>query len=239
VSLQVIYKSFDTDFSPQQRRDVRPDEVHVWSVDLESAQVLTTAGILSDDEVCRSHRFRFAHHRNRFVANRSALRMVLASYLGNNPARLHFRYSSLGKPELVLLGNSIQFSVSHSAEVTLFAIARGRRVGVDVEHIRGDVEADALAQGFFSDAEKRDIANFHGEAKLEAFFHCWTSKEALLKAMGAGFSVGLDQFDVSVDLERPPQVVATRSDPDERLRGELQRLRISPTFAAILACEQV
>jgi 4'-phosphopantetheinyl transferase len=72
------------------------------------------------------------------------------------------------------------------------------------------------------------------EAQRQAFFCCWTRKEAYIKARGEGLSLPLDQFDVSGE---PAAILGTHQDPSEASRWSLQELTPAPGYAAALAVE--
>src|SRR5439155_13239370 len=130
---------------------------------------------------------------------RSMLRVLLASYLGTPPAELCFAYSAHGKPSLAAPSGRLEFNLSHSHGIVLFAFSQGRRVGVDVEYTRRDLNVQEIAGRFFSTAE--NCALTQCADMYDAFFHCWTRKEAFVKARGEGLSCPLDSFDVSVAPE--------------------------------------
>jgi 4'-phosphopantetheinyl transferase len=117
----------------------------------------------------------------------------------------------------------------------LIAITIGREVGVDVERIRTDLDLDSIAARFFSASEYKILASLAGPARYEAFFACWTRKEAYLKARGVGLSLPLDQFDVSFLPNEIPRLLATRPDPAEARRWRIQALDLSGDYAAALA----
>jgi 4'-phosphopantetheinyl transferase len=216
-------------------------EVHVWRADLsELASRLAALGdLLSDDERARAGRFRFARDHDRFVVTRGLLRELLHRYLDVPPARLLFRYGSHGKPALAPpLGGGLRFNVSHSHDLALFAFCREHDLGVDVEHIRADIECDQLARHFFSPLEVAALLALPAGARVEAFFRCWTLKEAYLKAHGEGLSVPLDQFDVAFAPGTPPALLATRSDPADAARWTLATLDPGACYAAALAVER-
>jgi hypothetical protein len=71
----------------------------------------------------------------------------------------------------------------------------------------------------------------------EAFFTCWTRKEAYIKARGLGLSLPLDQFDVSLAPGEPPALLNTRWDPAEASRWSLCAIAVAPDYAATLAVE--
>jgi 4'-phosphopantetheinyl transferase len=73
--------------------------------------------------------------------------------------------------------------------------------------------------------------------QCQAFFHCWTRKEAYIKARGEGLSLPLDQFDVSLVPGEPAAVLGIRQDPSEASRWSLQELDPAPGYAAALAVE--
>jgi 4'-phosphopantetheinyl transferase len=209
--------------------------VHVWRAELTcspNALELYTAS-LSADEQERAARFRFETDRASYIAARGILRQLLAGYLATEPQRLTFDANAFGKP--LLTGEfdpSLQFNLSHSGGIGLFAFARHRRVGVDVEFCRPNIDFNALAESVFSPQERQFLRLMPADYRAPAFFACWTRKEAYIKAQGQGMALALDSFDVSLTPGHP-QLLATRPDPDEAQRWTL--LDLAPGFGCAAA----
>jgi 4'-phosphopantetheinyl transferase len=104
----------------------------------------------------------------------------------------------------------LNFNLSHSAGLALYAFARDQEVGVDVERVRFDIEHEQIAERFFSPYERSVLRSLPAEEKAETFFACWTRKEAFIKAHGEGLSLPLDQFDVSLASGEPARLLAGR-----------------------------
>lgn len=146
--------------------------------------------------------------RARFISCRAALRRVLAGLLGSHPAVVEFEYSPFGKPALAGQHRAeVHFNVSHSHDLALIAASRGHAVGIDVEQLRPDFASEDIARRFFSPSERDALAQLPAEMRVDAFFRCWTRKEAFVKAIGEGLSYPLDKFDVSVTPEEPPRLL--------------------------------
>jgi 4'-phosphopantetheinyl transferase len=154
--------------------------------------------LLSSDERQRAVRFRFERDRSRFIVSRGTLRSILASYLGDKPDAIRFCYETNGKPKLQrpFYDSGIRFNLSHSEGLALYAFTRGRDVGVDVEYQREISEMELVVEQFFSESERGYFARLPEHMKQEAFFSCWTRKEAYLKASGEGMSNLVDMLDV-------------------------------------------
>jgi 4'-phosphopantetheinyl transferase len=216
------------------------DEVHVWRTDLDMAAVdlAKLRRILSAEELERADRFRFEADQRRAAIGRGYLRLLLGKILDVPANRLRFECEQFGKPKLIPMdGLPLQFNVSHSGGLVLIAIAVGRAVGIDVERIRTDLDFDGVAARFFSANECKMLASLAGPRRYEAFFTCWTRKEAYLKAKGVGLSAPLDQFDVSFLPDEEPRLLATRHDPGEVARWRLQSLSLSADYVAALAAQ--
>ena len=217
------------------------DEVHVWRATLDQtpSQIQSCFHHLAADELARAERFYFDRDREHFVVARGVLRVILGRTLNRAPESLSFCYGSHGKPALAgeLDRDAIHFSVSHSNGVALYAVTRGREVGVDLEHIRTDLAVAEIAERFFSRREITTLRTLPPELQCQAFFHCWTRKEAYIKARGEGLSLPLDQFDVSLLPGEPAAVLGTRQDPSEASRWSLLELDPAPGYAAALAVE--
>lgn len=172
--------------------------VHVWCVSLDISQqrVNDFLGLLSKDEVKRAERFVVEKPRRNFIVARGMLRILLANYLNILPQDLVFLQNDYGK--LYLEQSVVQFNVSHSNNVALFAFALRRSVGVDVEYIKADLEVDEIAQRFFSTQEVRELLDLPPEQRVNAFFNCWVRKEAFIKAIGLGLSCPLQDFAVDI-----------------------------------------
>jgi 4'-phosphopantetheinyl transferase len=113
----------------------------------------------------------------------------------------------------------------------------GRAIGVDVEKVRSDLEADRIAARFFSPSERRALQSVPEHLRLGAFFDCWTRKEAYIKAIGGGLSLPLDQFDVSFRPGDPARLLATRPEPAEAGRWAIRALDMGADYRAAVAVE--
>lgn len=217
------------------------DEIHVWRslLDQTPSQIRTLQQNLAADEQARAERFYFARDRGHFIAARGALRAILGRYLSRAPERVSLCYGSHGKPALAdaFDGNAIRFNLSHSQGVALYAFTRGREVGVDIERIRDDLKTAEIAERFFSRQEAAMLRALPIELRHQAFFRCWTRKEAYIKARGEGLSLPLDGFDVSLGPGEPAAMLGTRPDPSEASRWSLHDLAPAPGFAAALAAQ--
>jgi len=213
-------------------------EVQLWRLDLQAV----AAGeerwqqMLSGDEQTRARRFLSAQVRRHFVATRGLLRILLAGYLGAEPARLTFQYSAREKPSLAppYAASEVCFNVAHSGGVALLAFGRRWEIGVDVERVRGDLDVDAIARRFFSPEEQKQLTAVGSADRYEAFFRCWTRKEAYIKAKGQGLWLPLSQFDVSLEAGVENALLATRPDPSEAAQWSLREVAVGPGYVAAL-----
>jgi len=215
------------------------DEVQLWRVDLEAvgSDESRWQKVLSSDETIRASRFHFPRDRQRFVAARGLLRIILSAYLATDPNQLRFSYSKKEKPSLgpAHADSGVTFNVSHSGGIALLAFTRRRDIGVDVEQVRSDFDLEAIARRFFSADEQKQLAAVPAEEKPEAFFRCWTRKEAYIKATGDGLSLPLSQFDVSLATEEKTNaLLATRPDGSEAGRWLLQAVPAGSGYLAAL-----
>lgn len=186
-----------------------PGEVHVWRIELDCAATSAAAlrGTLSLEEEQRAARFRSVELCERWTVARGALRCILAAYARCEPGVLVFRAGPHGKPALTWPVEDIPFNLSHTGGLALVAIAGIGRVGVDAEAVRSEIEVEDLSRRFFAPAEAAEILALSPDARLAAFFNCWTRKEAFVKALGDGLSVPLDRFQVSVRRDQPARLL--------------------------------
>jgi len=191
-------------------------EVDLWTVGLRPPTSVLAAleELLSQAELDRANRFRFAKDRQAHVAAHGALRQILATYLNCSPSDIGFGETANGKPAV----DGIQFNLSHSADLALVAVTRERALGVDVEHVDPHRADRNVAKRFFSPYEIRVLESLPEEQQTEAFLNCWTRKEAYLKALGLGMSVPLDSFDVSL-APGEPAALLRGADPRWKLRS--------------------
>lgn len=156
--------------------------------------------VLSPAEWQRAARFRVQPAREQFLLGRWVARSLLGACLGTEPAAVQIIEDARGKPELAASHRSpLRFNIAHSGEMVLVALCMRLPVGVDVEMSRPLSDRDALARRFFAPTEWSAIAKLPEPERTDAFFRCWTRKEALLKAWGTGFSLPLDAFEVPLN----------------------------------------
>lgn len=216
------------------------DEVYVWYASLNTFgdRVCNLTHLLSDDERLRAERFYFARDARRFVMGRALLRVILSGYLRTPPDSLTFRYEPSGKPALAGRWQGVlDFNLSHSHENALYAVTRGRRVGVDLEYIRPLPDAEDIALRCFSEREHAEIAATPSTEKLRTFFEFWTRKEAYIKAIGEGLSFPLDRFDVCLAVGEEERLLSLPGERSREPRWTLRPLAPDPAYSAALVVE--
>ena len=120
--------------SPPKTLILESDAVHVWraSLNLSASHLHTLEATLTADECARAERFYFQKDREHFIAGRGVLRDILSRYLGREPDQLRFCYNPYGKPILAgeSGGDALCFNLSHSHGLALYAVNRGREIGI-------------------------------------------------------------------------------------------------------------
>ena len=169
--------------------------------------------ILSNDEISRCERFCFDRDRHRHLVTWALARTMLSNYADISPKAWEFRNNRHGRPHISgpVSAPNLRFNLSHTRNLIACIVAPEFDVGIDVEDCRRNISGPAIARRYFS---AREVAAFERLTKNEqaaAFFEYWTLKEAYVKAVGRGISLGLARFSFELD-DRSLRV----DDPERR-----------------------
>lgn len=177
--------------------DLNRQTIHVWGIHLPGFAdgIQRLAKLLSPDELEKADRFHRRCDRDASISGRGALRVLLSGYANMKADMLRFAYLETGKPYLP--GSSIAFNVSHSGEWVVLAFGLERRIGVDLEMIRDDVDVQAIASRYFTD-EESVLMEQSGDHQA-TFFQFWARKEAYVKASGSALFRELSSFAVPLE----------------------------------------
>lgn len=216
------------------------DTLNIWDVNLEQPDhlCLRLAELLSEDESARASAYYFERDRRRFTVARAGLRLLLGHYTNQDPCDVVFDYNPQGKPS-VRGDTALQFNVSHSHERAVYAVGLGMTLGVDLEYMRPIDDLNSLARSTFS---RREITAFDAvphSLKPQAFFNCWTRKEAYIKALGEGLSHALDSFDVSLMPGEIARLLWVAEQPDEPNHWTLHSFKLGSDYVGALAVRQI
>lgn len=158
--------------------------VRIWTVHVDLSRELAPSikELLSHDEQQRCLRMRSERRRRRFALVRAATRLILARYLNVPPRELCFGYGPVGKPFLAepAHARSLHFNVSHADTLALCAVSEQHEVGVDLERVR---DIDGLPDSYALMRSPLERCTCIGSS---LFYHCWTAREACIKASGIG-----------------------------------------------------
>lgn len=215
---------------------------HVWAIALQPASEFVedsaVKALLDAVELRRAERFLVPEARSSFLQCRAALRTLLGGYLGRHPASIALGVAEHGKPVLREAADVwLSFNVSHSDRRALVALACRRQLGVDVERIRDDLDHEEMAAHHFAHQERVAIAQLPAAQRCDAFFACWTRKEAYLKATGSGLLTPLDSFHVVTATPHSPARVEVIDQPEASNRWTLHDVPLPPGYAGALAVE--
>ena len=104
---------------------------------------------------------------------------------------LRFELGPYGKPELGCFFHGVlNFNLSHSGTLALYALSREREVGVDIEIVdRGRSAARdevAIARRMLGDEVADRLAEMDPDQRHREFLAAWVAYEATVKCSGDG-----------------------------------------------------
>lgn len=178
------------------------NEVHIWHFDLDKFNKDKTfmEKILSQDELGRANSFHFGIDRERFICSHGLLRLLVSIYVDISPHSINFSFDKFGKPALANSPNDspFQFNLSHSENLACYSFTKQHNLGIDIEFLGSTPNLLELAERYFSASENQQLLSISNEHFRLGFYNCWTSKEAVIKAIGEGLSFPLKDFSVNI-----------------------------------------
>ena len=216
------------------------DLVVVPTAGLTSGIVEALMPRLTPDERVRRDRYVRDTDRHAFVVTRALVRAVLSQHGPSAPDAWRFVTNAHGCPSVVDTqagAPRLEFNVSHTGGLVALAVARGHRVGVDVEDARRVVRED-LAGRFFAPAEVADLRGLPAAEQPRVFFDYWTLKEAYIKARGMGLAIPLGDFAFVLRPPAPPTIRFVPGYDDDPARWQFRQAWPTPHHRLGLAVER-
>ena len=216
---------------------ISSDTVHLHRLDLGRAPSIDSWRLLDEAERSRACRFLSNEVRRQWTVARAGLRSILSTYCSCPAAELEFGQGCFGKP--VLSGRAsrsgITFNLSHSGRMAVVAVGIYADLGIDVERKKHIRDWAGIARRFFSSNENKALMAVEQSSRIDAFFDCWTRKEAIIKATGEGLHARLDEFDVSLSPGAMIRVIADYSDEQKYIGWQLRSFKLPPGYTGALA----
>ena len=212
-------------------------EIHIYYLCEDSRYNYNNSFInnLSDDEINKINRFIFEKDRITHTISKGTLRYIMSGYLNLKPEEIIFNQNEYGKPFISEDQNpeKIQFDLSHSGDMIIYAISKGRNIGIDIQEIKDSDSVIDIVEHYFSETEKSAFRSLPDEQKLKGFHSCWARKEAYIKALGLGLSYPLNSFSMPVTPEYSSAVIYD----DKGTAYSVTDIITSPGYAATVAVE--
>jgi 4'-phosphopantetheinyl transferase len=160
--------------------------VHVWRADLnEVAEDLEN--LLCTEERARAERMVDERNGELWRRSHGLLRALLGRYVQREPSSLRFSTGEHGKPALADdTSPTVDFNMSHSGQLALYAFSDAGAVGVDVEVARRPTDEVAIAARVLGASEAARLRALDPETRRREFLRAWTRYEAELKCLGIG-----------------------------------------------------
>jgi 4'-phosphopantetheinyl transferase len=187
-------------------------------------------GVLSNEERARAGRFVFEEDRARCITARGGLRWLLSSYCGMKSDELRFQAGDHGKPSLHNVTVPLHFNASHSGDCVLIGVTADAECGVDIELPRSNRSELDIAERFFGPREVEWLKRTD-----KGFYRLWTTKEAIIKAVGRGLSIPLSDVDVTDVVEGRTSFIRLNTPGLELQTVWLQEMNLIDGYAAAVA----
>lgn len=198
------------------------NQIHLWMLSLDGLMVRETSSENSSSAIrfvspfaphlsepltvadhVRAQRIIDNARRKHYLGGRAGLRILLSAYTHIAHADLEFGYGSRGKPSLLnpLADGKLAFNYTLSGGYALYAFARNREVGVDLEVFPRTIATRRLAKRILTQGEQTAWNAIDKPQQNHAMLACWTRKEAYGKVLGVGIRYTMNQVNLFTDLQ--------------------------------------
>jgi 4'-phosphopantetheinyl transferase len=158
----------------------------VWRANL-TAVAEDLGSLLCSEERARAERMVDERNGEMWRRSRGLLRALLGRYLQLDPSSVRFSTGEHGKPALADdTTPTVDFNMSHSGQLALYAFSAAGAVGVDVEIARRPTDEVAIAARVLGASEAARLRALDPETRRREFLRAWTRYEAELKCLGTG-----------------------------------------------------
>lgn len=216
--------------------ELNDKEAHVWlvNIDQQTHKINNYWRVLNSEEQQKANLFKFEKDRSCYIIARAVLRILLGNYLAKPPESIVFKTIKNGKP-FVYNSKDVQFNISHSKNCILLGFVKKHQIGIDVEYTKRPIEVELIAKSFFAEEEVNNLLALDKCYQNEAFYNCWTRKEAFIKALGDGLAFPLNEFVVSLDCEKTAILLNTKWNEKEKENWTLEAIQVQKNYTAAMA----
>ncbi|MEZ4590189.1 MAG: 4'-phosphopantetheinyl transferase superfamily protein [Chloroflexota bacterium] len=107
--------------------------------------------------------------------------------------------------------SGVRFNLSHSYGWRCWRLPSIEKRGwILKSKVKPLDDGEQIAERFFSKNEVAVFTAVPTPQKPQAFFNCWTRKEAFIKVIGEGLSCPLDSFDVTLRPGEPAELLQVK-----------------------------
>lgn len=220
-----------------------PSQVDVWYVFTDAAHeahlVERYRALVPVEELARCERYAFSEDRRQCLTARALVRTALSHYVNIPPNAWVFGSNRYGKPKILAPSNCcLKFNASHTVGVVVCAITASDDIGVDVEATAGEHVDLSIAKQFCSAQDWRLLEDAPEHKRGFLFVQLWTLKEALVKAIGGGLSIPLEDFGFAIHEGLPPQVSFEDLALGNRRDWQFARVRLRSRYQMSIAVKR-
>ncbi|BCG65552.1 MAG: 4'-phosphopantetheinyl transferase [Methyloprofundus sp.] len=148
--------------------------------------------LLDTEEQQIALRFKFAELKQRYIICHGILRELLAARVGEPAAQLGIVKTAYGKPYLADFPQ-LSFNMSHTGDCLAIAISSQCNLGIDIECFKQRNTWSGLVNKCFAQQEVDYWYALDATERGQVFYQFWVKKEAFVKAVGQGITLGLNQ----------------------------------------------
>ncbi|MGI2789140.1 4'-phosphopantetheinyl transferase family protein [Bacillus cytotoxicus] len=162
---------------------------------LQTSEFHTLMKHISPERITKINQLVFPKDKHRSLLSEIFVRFIIQEELHLPNHNITFQVGPYGKPFVENLP-SFHFNISHSGNWIVCAIDC-HPIGIDIEKI-APIDY-SIAKHFFCYEEYEDLMAKIEPERMAYFYHLWTIKESFVKQSGAGLTVPLHSFSISID----------------------------------------